>query len=268
MITASIVTYKSNIEDIQELVKIIINNINILYIVDNSPSDQLREIVSINPNIEYIFGQGNIGFGAAHNIAINNVINTSKYHFIINPDIKVNDNIFEPMIKYMESNKNIGMMMPKILNIDDSIQFLPKLLPSIASLVLRKIKIPRKRYESFIEKYELRKYSENQICNVPIISGCFTLLNLEAINKIGGYDERYFMYFEDFDLSRRIHQKYKTIYYPLVSVHHEYESGANKNWKLFTIFITSAIKYFNKWGVFDRERDRINKKVIKELDIQ
>ena len=70
--------------------------------------------------------------------------------------------------------------------------------------------------------------------------------NLKAIQEIGMYDDNYFMYFEDWDLSRRMHKKYKTIYYPLVSVYHGYESGANKSFKLFKIFIHSAITYFNK----------------------
>jgi GT2 family glycosyltransferase len=80
------------------------------------------------------------------------------------------------------------------------------------------------------------------------------------------YDDNYFMYFEDWDLSRRMHKKYKTIYYPLVSVYHGYESGANKSFKLFKIFIQSAITYFNKWGwFFDKDRKQMNKKALSQF---
>lgn len=74
------------------------------------------------------------------------------------------------------------------------------------------------------------------------------------------------MYFEDWDLSRRMHQKYKTIYYPLVSVYHGYESGANKSKRLFKIFVQSALRYFNKWGwIFDKERRKVNRKTLKQF---
>ena len=84
--------------------------------------------------------------------------------------------------------------------------------------------------------------------------------------EVGVYDDRFFMYFEDWDLSRRMHQKYKTIYYPKVSVVHGYESGANKDKRLFKIFVKSAIYYFNKWGwFFDSERNKINKKTLQQF---
>jgi GT2 family glycosyltransferase len=73
------------------------------------------------------------------------------------------------------------------------------------------------------------------------------------------YDERYFMYFEDWDLSRRVHKNFETLYFPLVNVYHGYESGANKKFNLFIIFIKSAFKYFNKWGwFFDKDRNKVN----------
>jgi hypothetical protein len=80
------------------------------------------------------------------------------------------------------------------------------------------------------------------------------------------YDDAYFMYFEDWDLSRRIHSRYKTIYFPKVSVYHGYESGANKSSKLFKIFVNSAITYFNKWGwLFDSEREKINNDALSQF---
>jgi GT2 family glycosyltransferase len=102
--------------------------------------------------------------------------------------------------------------------------------------------------------------------NAPVLSGCFTLLNLKAIQEVGLYDDKYFMYFEDWDLSRRMHKKYKTLYYPKVSVYHEYESGANKNARLFIIFIKSAVTYFNKWGwFFDKDRSEVNKATLAQF---
>jgi GT2 family glycosyltransferase len=91
-------------------------------------------------------------------------------------------------------------------------------------------------------------------------------LNLKAVTQVGSFDERFFMYFEDFDLSRRMHVAYQTIYYPLVHVIHGYDSGANKSFKLLFEFVSSAITYFNKWGwFFDKERDSINLKTLSQF---
>ena len=74
------------------------------------------------------------------------------------------------------------------------------------------------------------------------------------------------MYFEDFDISRRALKYGKNVYFPLVSVIHGYEKGANKNFKLTKIFINSAIAYYNKWGwFFDKTRAATNNYILKKL---
>ncbi|WP_016991091.1 glycosyltransferase family 2 protein [Flavobacterium sp. ACAM 123] len=264
-VSASIVLYKSDLSEIVKLVKCL-RDINSLMIVDNSPTDELSTLVSFS-NVQYIHNPCNPGFGAAHNVAILKAIEMgSKYHFIVNPDVYFEGEVIIPMVTYMALDPQIGMMMPQILNLDGSVQNLPKLFPSPFSILLRKLKRPKMYYQQFIDKYELRFVDEDKIYNAPILSGCFTLLNLKAIQKIGMYDDKFFMYFEDWDLSRRMHVKYKTIYFPKVSIYHGYESGANKSSKLFKIFIKSAITYFNKWGwFFDNERRVINKNALSQF---
>ncbi|WP_242667435.1 glycosyltransferase [Flavobacterium sp. AJR] len=268
-ITSSIVLYKNDLEMLQEAVNSILeNNLLIkLYLIDNSPTDELKILLN-DARIEYFHNPANPGFGASHNIAIKKaIIKNAKYHFIVNPDIFFKGDVIAQMVDYMENDKSVGMMMPQILNRDGSIQNLPKLLPSPFSILKRKIKKPAFAYEEFIKKYELRQVPKDVIYNAPVLSGCFTLLNLEAIEKVGMYDDAFFMYFEDWDLSRRVHQYYKTIYFPKVSVVHEYESGANKSKKLFKIFVNSAIIYFNKWGwFFDSERKKINKEALSQFN--
>lgn len=267
-LTASIVLYNTKHLDLRRVVNSVLNseqNIH-LYLIDNSPRNELKSLIS-DERIHYFHNPTNPGFGAAHNIAISKAIASgSKYHFVINPDAYFEEDVIHPMVDFMSKHKDIGMMMPKILNEDGSIQNLPKLLPSPYSILMRKLKRPSSIYNKFINEYELRSIPQDVIYNAPILSGCFTLLNLEAIKEVGMYDDKFFMYFEDWDLSRRMHQKYKTIYFPKVSVYHGYESGANKSSKLFKIFINSAITYFNKWGwFFDKERKKINKKALAQF---
>jgi GT2 family glycosyltransferase len=267
-ITACIVLYKNDYKIIAKNIQhFLSSNLHVyLYLVDNSPTDALRILKNID-RITYIHNPTNPGFGSAHNIAIERAIKLgAKYHFVINPDVFIQDDVVTSMIKYMQQNLDVGMMMPQILNEDGSVQNLPKLLPSPYSVIMRKLKIPNAIYNRFIDRYELRSVPQNIIYNAPILSGCFTLLNVEAIKEVGMYDDNYFMYFEDWDLSRRMHKKYKTIFYPEVSVYHGYESGANKSLKLFKIFVNSAITYFNKWGWFlDSERRVINRKALAQF---
>lgn len=269
MITASIVTYNNNPILLEKAIKSFLNQRNDvkIYIIDNSPTDHLKALKHIDKNIEYHFINANPGFGAAHNLAIEKSIELgAKYHFIVNPDIYFEKDVISLMVDFMESDSKIGMMMPEILNEDGTVQFLPKLLPTPINILLRKLKRPKAKYDEFINNYELRFVPRYKIYNAPILSGCFTLLNLNAIKDVGAYDDSFFMYFEDWDLSRRMHKKYKTIYYPNASIYHEYESGANKNFKLFKIFLKSAVNYFNKWGwFFDKDRAKINSKALAQF---
>ena len=124
---------------------------------------------------------------------------------------------------------------------------------------MRKLKHPKKLYHQFIDSYELRKVELDKIYEAPVLSGCFTVFRVSALADVGVYDDRFFMYFEDWDISRRMNRCYKTVYFPKASIFHDYESGANHNSRLLKIFIKSAIYYFNKWGwFFDKERKSIN----------
>lgn len=269
MITSSVVTYKTSEKDL----RLLLNSFTFLktkfslIIVDNSPSDSLKFFFKEFDFVTYMHNPSNPGFGASHNIAVEKAkLLGSQYHFVINPDVYFGEDVFSPMITYMQQHLEVGMMMPQILNEDGSIQNLPKLLPSPYSVLMRKIKKPTTVFNNFINQYELRFVKKDMIYNAPILSGCFTLFRMKALDVVGLYDDRFFMYFEDWDLSRRMHQKFETIYFPEVSVTHGYESGANKDKNLFKIFVKSAVLYFNKWGwLFDSERYKVNKKTLEQF---
>jgi GT2 family glycosyltransferase len=96
--------------------------------------------------------------------------------------------------------------------------------------------------------------------NPPVLSGCFLLVRMTIARKINFFDERFFMYLEDTDLSRRMNQQFQTVYYPEVSIIHHYEKGSYKSNKLLLYHISSAFKYFWKYGwFFDTVRTTVNK---------
>lgn len=268
-ITSSIVIYNNILKTLQKTINSFLNtDLNIrLFIIDNSPTDKISSICK-DKRIEYIFNNANLGFGAGHNIAIRQAFAQSKYYLILNPDIYFQSGVLEKLLDYMEKNKEIGLIMPKICYLDGSIQYLCKLLPSPIDLFLRRINHPvlTKLFKAKLDRYEFRFTDYNKIMEVPHLSGCFMFLRGEVFEKVGFFDERFFMYLEDVDFSRRIHKHYKIIYFPELSVYHGYEKGSYKNITQFKYHILSGIKYFNKWGwFFDKERKQINKKTLEQI---
>lgn len=265
-ITASIVAYRNSSEMLQKAIKSFLNtSLRVkLYFVDNSPTDELRKIIT-DDRIEYIFNNANLGFGKAHNIAMRKAIEESQYHLVLNPDIYFDSGVLESLYAYMESHPDAGQMMPKILYPDGEVQRLCKLLPTPVDLFLRRFFPWWPGAEARNRQYELVDSGYSRIMNIPYLSGCFMFLRTAVLKEIGLFDERIFMYIEDTDLTRRIHLKYKTLFYPEVQVYHHYNKGSYKSFKLMMYNVHGAFVYFTKWGwIFDRQRKQINKKVISD----
>jgi GT2 family glycosyltransferase len=231
-----------------------------LFIIDNSETDKISNHIH-DSRIEYIFNNKNLGYGKAHNKALELVVNEFDYHLVLNPDIEFEPLAIVKMLEYLNKNPNIGLLMPKVLYEDKQIQYLCKLLPTPFDLIMRRF-IPgflKSIFENRLQQYELKHKDYHQIMEVPNLSGCFMLMRCSALKTVGFFDERFFMYLEDTDLSRRINEYYKTIYYPEVSIIHHFEKGSYKSFKLLKYHILSAFKYFGKYGwYFDTVRDTIN----------
>ena len=267
MISASVVAFHTPIGEISLLLNCINHSsIDILYLVDNSSNDSLRELSNISPKIVYIYSD-NLGFGHGHNIAIKKAIEKkADYHIVINPDIYWEENVVETLTNYMDTHFDCGLVMPKILYPNGDLQYLCKLLPTPMNLFGRRF-LPFKGIQAKMdEKFELHFTGYDKEMEVPSLSGCFMFIRVDVLRKVGGFDERFFMYAEDLDLCRRIGEVSKTMYYPGVSIYHAYGKGSYKNKKLLKYHICSVIKYFNKWGwFFDKKRRQINKECLNRL---
>ena len=269
-LTSSIVLFKNDKEILIATINSYLSNsiAEELFLIDNSPTDELHFLKNIDKKITYIHNPSNPGFGAAHNIAIRKAISKySKYHLVLNPDVCFEDNILEPIIQYMNKNSEIGNLMPKVVYPNGEIQYLCKLLPAPYDWIGRRFNPFKKIVSKRNEIFELRFTNYNQIMEVPYLSGCFMFLRIDALKKTGLFDENIFMYGEETDLCRRlIKNNFKTIFYPKVKITHEFAKGSHKSFRLTWIGIKSAIYYFNKWGwFFDAERGRINKETLKKL---
>jgi len=268
-VVASIVVFKNSKDILKKAINSFMNtNLKTyLYLIDNSPTDDLRSFC-FGERLEYVFNNKNLGFGAGHNLAIRKMTEKTKYSLILNPDVYFENGVIERLFSFMEKNPEFGSLMPKVLFPDGSLQYLCRLLPDPYDIILRKIniKVLNPLIDQRKSRYELKFSDYDKIMDVPYLSGCFMFVRTEVFKKIGIFDERFFVYFEDIDLARRINQYYRTVYYPKVFIYHGYERGSNKDIVLLKHLISSGIKYFNKWGwFFDKERRLVNSKTIRDL---
>ncbi len=266
MLNVSIVIFNHLFSEIAPLIKLIqiSGQTSEIFLIDNSPTPTLE--FNQFP-VNYIFTGKNIGYGAAHNIAIRKTIEQSiPYHLVINPDISFDPSILAEIENFMNLNPDIGHLMPKVLYPDGNIQYLCKLIPTPLDLIFRRF-LPKNWTQKQKERFEMRSSGYNKIMNVPYLSGCFMFLRTEALKEVGLFDERFFMYPEDIDLTRRMHKKFRTVFFPEVFIIHHHAQSSYKSLKMLWIHISNMVKYFDKWGwIFDRERKLMNKKIESQYD--
>lgn len=232
-------------------------------VVDNSPN--INNQLAVNPKIEYTHNPSNPGFGAAHNLSIRNTIHTGlEYHLIINPDISFESLIVSSLMKFMEANPTIGAAMPKVIYPDGKIQRLAKLIPTPLNYFMRRF-VPISIVKNWINNsYELTKYDYTYTLDAPFLSGCFLMMRTDVLKKFGGFDEQFFMYFEDNDLCRNVLKSgFRCTVFPSIQVIHDHTPKKFSKWSTIKMYFSSAFIYFNKWGwFFDEHRREINKKVL------
>ena len=270
LISASIVIYKTLDTLLYRLLDCIHASgcIDHIYVIDNSPQSHHQSGFEKFP-LTYIWTQKNLGYGSAHNIALRKAIELgAELHFVINPDIAFEDTELIKMVSRLRDDPMIGLLMPKVIYPDGSLQYLCKLLPTPIDLLIRRFMVgPLAGFrERLTQHFELRFTGYSQEMNVPFLSGCFMLLKIKALKQVGIFDESFFMYGEDIDLSRRIHTEYKTLFFPGAHVVHDYAKASYKSTKMLLIHMINIARYFNKWGwIFDSERKKVNVDTLKEL---
>ena len=235
MLNISIVLYHPRWEQeviplVQELLRV--RCLRKIYLLDNTaPEYRKAEIAQQKETLAAQFGTDkmrymamseNLGYGRAHNIALRE----SAYY-----------------------------------RTDGSQQYLAKRLPSPLDVFGRRF-LPALMMTRRNKRYELRDMDLSHPINAPYLSGCFMLLRTKAAVEAGLFDERYFMYPEDIDLTRTIHRNYLTLYYPEWTIVHNHARGSYKDKHLLWIHIQNMCRYFNKWGwIWDRERRMFNRQL-------
>jgi GT2 family glycosyltransferase len=237
ILTVSIVIFNTEATILQKTINsLLFSNIKIdIFLVDVS-NNYKNDYVN-DSRINYLFIGKNIGFGKAHNIIINNIKNHSGYHLCLNPDVYFDKKFLINFLSFIKSKK-IDTAIPNIRYPNGRFQRSYRNFPSFMDLLT----------DFFIkQRFENDNSSNEKIKKVQCPSGCFILSKIDILKKINGFDERYFLYFEDVDLYRRITNINDIFFIPDFEIYHYHRKESSKSLWFFCIHISSYIKYFFKW---------------------
>jgi|TARA_A100001391_G_scaffold204169_1_gene198798 hypothetical protein len=222
-------------------------------VYDNCSSDGTVKLVNALaetlPRIRLLTGDSNLGFGGGHNRIMGERV--GDVHIFCNPDIVVKQGALTTLCAFLADHPDIGIVCPQVHFGDGRLQALNRRYPNVLDLFLRRF-LPQTLhglFEKRLASYEMRDVGYDHMYDVPFVSGAFMACRTAAIQQAGGFDERYFLYFEDADLSRAVQQLgWRTTYCPDALVIHGWQREAHKNNKAAAIFVQSAFRYFGKWG--------------------
>ena len=161
--------------------------------------------------------------------------------------IVLRDDVITQMTVYLDDHPEIGMLSPKIEFPDGRPQILGKKIPKPYYLAASRLrgKAPGK----ILRDYAMLDEDMSVPRRIENATGCFMVIRTEIFRKLGGFDSRYFMYFEDCDLTREVNKISKVFYFPYSTVYHEWGRESKKDMKLKIIQIHSMLKYYSKWGI-------------------
>jgi len=219
-------------------------------VVDNNSHDDIRSIITQDfMEVKLISAPRNSGFATGNNLGIKQT--QGEFIMILNPDIAVLAGSLEKMIKFLESHNKLGMVVPKLLNPDRSLQYSTWRFPPLLMPIYRRTFLGKTKKAQKILDWYLMKDKDHDV-NRPVAwaLGACMMVKREALEDVGLFDERYFLYVEDTDWCRRFWQKNWRIYYVADAkmIHYHMRESAEKFFsRLNFIHLTSWLKYFWKF---------------------
>lgn len=229
-----------------------------VYLVDNSSDEQYRalldrEMACWPPSeffkVTYFPQSSNLGFGFGHNTVL--PLLTSDFHLVLNPDVELEGDTLRAGLSALLQSDDIALISPLVLGTTGEQEFLCKRYPSVLVLLLRGFapRFVRRLFHQRLAAYEMRDVcSGGAQANVTIASGCFMLVRTSALRAVGGFNEKFFLYFEDFDLSLRLSQQGRLVFDPTMRIVHHGGYAASKGWLHQKYFINSGVMFFNRHG--------------------
>ena len=199
--------------------------------------------------IDWVSTAVNGGYGAGHNIALSRV--NSRYHLLLNPDVELDESAISEALRLMDSDPRVTLLAPVGFSSNGEPEYLAKAHPSVWVLALRAFAPDwlRRLNAPSLDRYEMRRRSDNEDTRpIELASGCCMWVRRDALDQVGGFDESYFLYFEDYDLSMKLAALGEVIESRKVKIIHHGGDAARKGWRHIGWFMAGAIRFFRRWG--------------------
>ncbi len=199
-------------------------------------------------------GHGNVGYGRANNLGVNHVeaLRPHDVLLVLNPDVEINETALTYALRYLANHADCALVSPVVRGVDGSPQYLAKRFPTPWVLALRGFapKFMRAWFAATLAHYERRDTAFDADCEgLRIVSGCFMVMRMSAFQAVGGFDPRFFLYFEDFDLSLRVSEKARVVRLAGCEILHGGGAAARKGLRHTIYFMRAAWWFFAKHGV-------------------
>jgi len=263
--TGSIVVYNLVFEEVSECIDSFLKNggSSIVVIDSKSPNQdsflKLKTAYQNNSAVHFIAMDKNYGFGTGHNRGFEYLKNNNllqEFHSILNPDLIIQENAIKNATEFLQSDKSIAILSPMIQSLNGDIQYLNKEFPNIFDMFIRRF-LPKfilnlKYFTNRYNKYTRMHIGYDKICQVPFASGACLFMRSEIFEKLKGFDEKFFLYMEDADFSKRAWEFGTVVYNPNIKVYHHWRRESAKSLKMTLVMIKSMVTYFNKhkWLLF------------------
>ena len=230
-------------------------------LIDNSEDPKIAEEVirlgkkrfgDSGVQLHFLHGHANIGYGIAHNLMLHGT--GADYQLVLNPDVDVAPDAIINAIRWLDAHPEVGALAPSVTKPDGTPDFLCKRYPAVFDLLLRGFapSFLRRWFRGRLDRYDLRDVidpaKDEPVRDVPLMSGCCMLVRRKAIDTTGGFDPKFFLYFEDYDWSVRLNKVTQTAYLPSFRVVHHGGGAARKGWKHIGWFAKSAVRFYGKHG--------------------
>lgn len=202
--------------------------------------------------VHYLHGHANIGYGTAHNLALHGT--GADYQLVLNPDVELAPDALANAVRWLDAQVDVGALAPAVTNARGEPEYLCKRYPAVFDLLLRGFApaFVRRVFRRRLDRYELRDRidpdSDAAVLDVPIISGACMLVKRIPIDVTGGFDPKFFLYFEDFDWSVRLARVTRIAWLPGFRAVHHGGGAARKGFAHVRWFVRSGIRFYRKHG--------------------
>lgn len=247
-VSACIVMYHSGPSLLKAVECVLSSDIPIdLHLVDHSPKDPWADLVHADwPSVDIIEPGRNLGYGAGNNAALPRL--KSEYHIIMNPDVTFDPTLISRMVAYMDAHKDIAVLTPRIFGEDGAEQFVPRRQPTVRYLLSGRLADHSPYFKAQRDAYTMADTPLTGPMSVQFATGCFMLIRTHLFYQLKGFDERFFLYHEDSDLSRRVLQRGQIVYHPDFCITHVWRRSSARSRRALLQHVLSTIRFFMKWG--------------------